>query len=151
MKKVLLIIPSNVDTIALTSLNLYEAIKQRSDVVVKCVVVHKYPNGFPQFEGCEWHVDTTSKNVSKILAAVKQVRWLKKIKRQFKPDISISTLFSCSTISVLSQGNDFKIGVFHASHTQFRDRHWLGYQALLLIYWFVYPFLDKLHCVSRVC
>ena len=148
-KRILIVVPSNGGTIGLCSLNLYKALQQCDGVTVKCVVVHKLNGGYHEFEGCEWCIGNTSAGVKRVFSAFYQVKWLKKIKAEFLPDITISTLFSCSTISILSGGRDKKIGIFHSPHTQVRVTGWINYQMTLLIYRFVYPHLDYLYCVSN--
>jgi glycosyltransferase involved in cell wall biosynthesis len=74
---------------------------------------------------------------------------LNKIKKQFKPDITISTLDGCSAINVLSGGSDKKIGVFHAPSIQLKQQGYFVYLLNLLQYIFIFPFLNKLFCVSQ--
>lgn len=147
-KKILIVIPSNKGTIALCSLNLYLALLKIKDIDVKAVIVHKIPNGLEEFEGCEWFMDHVSSGMQRLGVAIRQTVWLRKIKKEFVPDITISTLFSCSTISVLSGGKDFKIGIFHSPHQQVKAAGKLAYLSTLLIYSFIYPFLNRLCCVS---
>lgn len=149
MTRILLIVPSNMGTIGLCSLNLYKALLQRHDINVQCVIVHKYLNGYPEFENCLWCVTSTASGLKKVFALVSQVWWLRKIKRDFCPDISISTLFGCSTINILSGGRDKKIGIFHSPHTQVRSKGRFEYWTTLLSYKVLYPKLDKLYCVSN--
>ncbi len=147
--RILLVSPSNNGTIGLCTLNLYKAFLKREDIEVKCVLVHKFENGYKEFEDCEWCVSNTSKYLDKFLALFNQINWLKKIKREFKPDITISTLFGCSTINVLSGGRDKKIGVFHSPHTQVKIKGKLEYWATIFSYKYIYSHLDKLFCVSN--
>lgn len=148
-KKVLIVVPSNKGTIALCSLNIYTALRRVENIVVKCVVIHKYSDGFKEFEDCEWCVDYVSSGIQRFREAIRQFIWLKKIKKNFVPDITISTLFSCSTINVFTGGGDFKIGIFHSPHQQVKPLGMFVYLSTLLIYNIVYPFLDKLYCVSN--
>ena len=62
-KKVLIVVPSNKGTIALCSLNVYTALRKVENIVVKCVVIHKYSDGFKEFEDCEWCVDYVSSGI----------------------------------------------------------------------------------------
>ena len=148
-KRILIVAPYNNGTIGLCSLNLFNAFKQRTDCDVKCVCVHKFANGHNGFEECESCVSFAAPIYLKWLSMLKQIFWLKKIKKQFKPDITISTLFGCSTINVLAGGKDFKIGVFHSPHKQAKKEGFLNYFATLITYYLVYPFLDRLFCVSE--
>ena len=142
-------IPSNKGTIGLCSLNLYKALSEVNEMKCKVVIVHKFNNGFHEFENCEWCVSNSSSKIKKIFSGIHQIFWLKKIKLQFKPDITVSTLQGCSTINVLSGGNDKKIGIFHSPHMQFKQKGRFEYLIVLFCYNFIYPFLDKLYCVSE--
>ncbi len=148
-KTILIVVPSNIGTIAQCSLNLYKALQAEPDIIVKCVLVHRLENGLAGFDHCEWCIGSSSSGIRRIRAALSQIWWLKKIKRKFKPDITISTLFGCSTISVLSGGKDKKIGIFHSPHTQVRSTGYINYNITLLIYRYIYPHLDFLYCVSN--
>lgn len=149
MKRVLLVVPFNYGTIGLCSLNLYKAFLKREDVQVKCVVVHKSRNGYSEYEDCDGCSIGEVPLIKKLFAGFAQIKWLSGIKREFNPDITISTLFGCSTISVLSGGSDKKIGIFHSPHQQVRCKGLLYYWYTLLQYTFVYSRLDKLFCVSE--
>ena len=149
MKRILIVAPYNRGTIGLCSLNIYKALQKRSDIIVKCVIVHKYKNGYAEFEDCEGCVKSVSLGVKKVVACYIQTKWLHKIKKEYRPDITISTLFSCTTISILSGGKDKKIGIFHSPHTQAKGTGWLNYQVTLLLYKYLYPRLDCIYCVSN--
>lgn len=149
MKRILVISPSNQGTIALRSLTLYEAISKQPDVEAKLILVHKFKKGYPEFENCEFCTDKVSPVYKKIFAGVEQIIWLRKIKTQFKPDTTISNLFGCSTISVLSGGSDFKIGIFRSPHYSVINRGIIAYISAIFNLLFIYPHLDKLYCVSE--
>lgn len=149
MKRVLLVVPFNYGTIGLCSLNLYKAFLKRKDVQIKCVVVHKAKNGYSEYDECEGCSSGEVTLIKKIFAGITQIKWLHTIKKEFNPDITISTLFGCSTVSVLSGGSDKKIGIFHSPHQQVRSKGLLYYWFTLLQYIFVYSRLDRLFCVSE--
>lgn len=148
-KRILIVAPINKMTIGLCTLNLYKALQQCEGVLVKCVLVHKFDGGYAEFEDCEWYIGNRPSSIKRFFSALGQIRWLKKIKKEFQPDITISTLFSCSTINVLSGGKEKKIGIFHSPHSQVRATGWVNYQITLLIYRLIYPRLDFLYCVSN--
>ena len=146
-KRVLIISPSNTGTIPRRSLGLYEAMKSCENVEVKLIHIHHYSNGFPEFEQSDWH-EGKSSFIQSLLGGVSRVSWLKKIKKKFKPDLSISMLAGCSSISVLSGGKDVKIGIFRAPISQI-ERLRLQYFIAKLSYRFLYPKLDFLFCISK--
>ncbi len=146
--KILIVAPKNNQTIGLCSLNLYEAFYSQNNIEVKCVVVHKFKNGYPGFDECESCVKSKSSMFNKPFSFIKQLFWLKRIKQTFRPDITISTLGRCSTLNILSGGNERKIGIFHSPHTQEKDKGLIIYLYTLFEYHYVFPKLDKLACVS---
>lgn len=149
MKRILIVAPYNRGTIGLCSLNIYKALQKHSDVTVKCVIVHKYKNGYAEFEECEGCTESASSGLKRVLAGYLQTKWLRNIKKEYRPDITISTLFGCTTISILAGGHDKKIGIFHSPHTQVKGTGWINYQVTLLLYKYLYPRLDGIYCVSN--
>lgn len=143
MTKVLLLVAGDNGTIGSCSLNLYEALKKADSVDVKCAVVHHFKDGHLGFSDAEFFDKEYAGGFKK------QIQWLKSIKDRFKPDITISTLFSVNTLNLISGGNDKKIGIFHSPHKQARSKGLKIYVATLLQYLLLYPRLDKLCCVSR--
>ena len=148
-KKVLIVAPYNNGTIAMCTRNLFMAMKELEDLEVKCVVVHKFTRDIlPEFDGCDFCVTKEAHPLLKWTNLIKQVLWLRGIKKNFQPDVTISTLGGCSTINVLSGGNDFKVGIFHSPHCQEKAKGWIVYLNTLFNFNFVYPRLDRLACVS---
>lgn len=147
MIKILLIIPSNSGTIARCSLNLYNALREVNGVETKVAMVHKYKNGFEEFENCEYYMEGNGSFVSSLVQTFGRTHWMKRIKREYKPDMTISTLSGCSTLNVKAGGNDYKIGIFHAPNTQIKGLR-LQYLVSEYSYKHIYPNLDKLFCVN---
>lgn len=143
MKKVLLLVAGDNGTIGSCSLHLYEALKSHKDVKVECAIVHHFENGYPGFADAVFF-DKSHKGGFK-----EQRKWLQEIKKDFQPDITISTLFSVNTLNILSGGKDKKVGIFHSPHQQVRGRGLRPYIMTLLQYMFIYPHFDKLCCVSE--
>ncbi len=139
-KKVLLLVAGDNGTIGSCSLNLYEALKAAPGVEVKCVIIHHFADGYSGFSDAEYYGGDSSIG--------DQIKWLKGVKRDYRPDVTVSTLFGVSTLSVLSGGNDKKVGIFHSPHTQIKAFGMKQYMLTLLQYSFLYPRLDKLCCVS---
>lgn len=146
--KILIVIAGNNGTIGMCSRNLYQALKQQSNLEVKCVGVHYFENGLEDFENIEYYKPTGNIILSKI-GLLSQIIWLRKIKKEFCPDITISTLFSTSIINVLSGNYGKSIGIFHSPHQQMKAFGKLRYFFTLCNYTFIYPHLDKLVCVSE--
>lgn len=145
MKRVLIVSPSNKGTIALRTEDLYKSFLRNKDVVVNIVYIYKFTDGFDI--GDKLFCSNYSKSgFRKIVSLISEVRWLNKIKRIFRPDITISTLPICSVINVLSDIGDKKIGVFRAPYEQLIDntKGWI-----LFLYRYLFPKLDKLVGVSE--
>lgn len=143
-----MIIPSNYGTISRCSLNLYNALREAKDCEVKVVMVHKYRTGFEEFENCEFFMEGEGSFIRSLLQSIGRTRWIKRIKKDFKPNLTISMLPGCSTLNVKGKGNDCKIGIFHAPNTQIQGLK-LQYMVSQFSYRYVYPKLDKLFCVNK--
>lgn len=142
-KKVLLLVAGDNGTIGLCSLNLYEAFKMAPEYDVCCAVIHHFDDGYNGFGDAIYYENGSESDGSS------QRKWLRNIKKNFKPDVTISTLFGVSTLSLLAGGSDKKIGIFHSPHYQIKAKGWTKYLFTLLQYTFLYPRLDKLCCVSE--
>lgn len=148
--RILIVCPSNKGTIALCTLNLWKALRQFSDAEVKCVLMHRLDNGLKEFEECEYYSACAPKGgFRNITSLLSQTRWLKDIKKNFKPDQTVSTLFSCSAFNVLSGGKEIKTGIFHSPHYQAKAHGRFAYAFTLFYYKFLFPHLDRLFCVSN--
>lgn len=149
-QKILLVAPYNSGTIAACSLNLWKVLSEKLNYDVKCVVKHRFENGFPEFDQCEYYSDHAPKGgLKNITTIVSQIKWLRNIKQNFNPDQTISTLTSCSALNVLSGGKDLKTGIFHSPHYQAKMKGKVTYTFALLYYKFLFPHLDRLFCVSK--
>lgn len=149
LKKILIVCPSNRGTIALCTLNLWKALKKITDADVKCVLIYRLSGGFSEFDGCDYYVENNPAGGLKALFKIgEQVNWLRKVKREFKPLVTVSTLFNTSTISILSGGKDKKIGIFHSPHWQAKAAGKISYLITLAIYNLIYPLLNRIFCVS---
>ncbi len=145
-KRILVLCAGDNGTIGMCSLNLYKALKTYSEFDVKCAFFHHFNNALEGFVDAEYF--ESSNSLSARVSLFDQIKWLERLKAEHNPDITISTLFSVSTLSVLSGGSDFKIGIFHSPHQQVKAKGRLQYIATLLQYKFLYPKLDVLSCVS---
>ena len=148
-KRILIVVPFNIGTIGRCSLNLYKALETSGECEVKCIVVHWFENGFEDYNDCDFCQKGKLHGVNRVLAFWRQIKWLRLHKKNFKPDLTVSTLFGCSTISALSGGKDFKIGIFHSPHTQAKKDGVFNYLMTLATYHLIYPILDRLFCVSE--
>ena len=148
MKRIMLILPSSSGTIARLSHNLYQQLKLIN--VQLCVAILSNSESADYIFENEFIFDSTAfVGVSKPFGVTKKITWLKKLKREFQPMITIGTMYNCSYINLFSGGSDFKIGIFHSPYYQTRDKGILLYGLYYLSYIFVFSKLDKLYCVSE--
>ena len=145
MKRVLIVSPSNKGTIALRTEDLYKSFLRDKDVVVKIVYLYKFTDGF-DIGDKSFYSPYAKSGLKKIVSLLSEVYWLNKIKKVFRPDVTISTLPICSVINVLSDNNDKKVGVFRAPYEQLIDN---TKDSILFLYKYLFPKLDKLVGVSR--
>lgn len=149
-KRILIVCPYDNGTIGKCSLNLWKAIETLHEVEVKCIVKHHFANGYPEFAGCEVYSNIPPKGgIGNLTSIRSQINWLRRQKKIFKPDITISTLFSCSALNVLAGGSNTKIGIFHSPHYQAKAHGRFAYAFTLFYYKFLFPHLDRLFCVSN--
>lgn len=145
--RILVFLPYDMGTISSVSGNLLLSLKAKKELDVK--VISLLHNPMSNFSNEQYdYLETTGKKYFLPFQFFKRIYWLSKIKKEFKPHITINTLFICSILSILSGGEDKKIGIFHSPHSQSIVR---GKHALIISYFaykFLYNKLTKLYCVS---
>lgn len=146
--KVLLLSTDNSGTIAKCAANLYEAFQTTSNVEVKSAIMYKYSNGESILSDSIFFIDRLS-NEKANTSIINKIKWLRDIKKEFNPDIIISTQNAASILSVLSFGTEKKVGIFHAPKSQRKTSGFLYYFLTLLTYYLIFPFLSKCFCVSK--
>lgn len=145
MKRILIISPSQEGTIARCTKNIADALKPYHDVLI--ISLHQ---GISEniLGNCECY-DTAPKSAfMNLFSLFGKIKWVERIKKQFKPDITISTLTGCSTYNVLSKGTGKTIGIFHSPTDQLKT-HYINYLMAELCFRFVYNQLNGLFCVSN--
>lgn len=147
MIKILLLAASNSGTIGMCTRNLYEALIKDDRVIVKLAVVHHNTKGLEGFDDATYFEDSCFDKIG--ISTINQIKWLKSIKQLYKPNVTISTLFSVNTINVLAGGCDKKIGIFHSPHQQLKILGKIHYLGTLFNFNFIFPHLDYLLCVSE--
>jgi glycosyltransferase involved in cell wall biosynthesis len=146
-KKILLFVSSDKGTIAQVSHNLYKALSANNSVDLKVVLLVHFNDSVNDFGDVEYIESENDRHFS-ILRYIQRILRFRRIKKQLKPDITINTLFICSILSVLSGGNEKKIGIFHSPHSQASVNGKLNLFLSYLSYKFIYNGLTKLYCVS---
>jgi glycosyltransferase involved in cell wall biosynthesis len=147
--KVLLLIASAEGTIGLISYNLYKALVEDQNVNITVINFNSSKEDKYSFNNCTNFKKTKTKNpILKQLINLKKVIHLAYLKHKLRPNISISTQESCTTINILSGGTDKKIGIFHAPHHQTKKEGKIIYYLSHFSYKYLYRKLDKIYCVS---
>ncbi len=146
MKKIIVFSPSNKGTIAFCSANIIRTLKEEK-VNVLPIVLYKEEGGFEEYNNCKYIVDKTKYSGANI-SFFQKLKKYKVYKKEFGPDITISTLVSVNTLNVLSGGKDIKIGIFHSPLEQTKNVSYLNYLRCLLTYKFLFKKLDYLYAVS---
>ena len=147
MKRIIVLSPSNIGTIAFCTANIIRALKEAGVEVIP-IVLYKEQGGFEEYNSCRFIVDR-SKYLSANICFFQKLKKLKAYKKEFCPDITISTLVSVNTLNVLSGGTDIKIGVFHSPLEQTKNVSYLNYLRCLLSYKYLFRKLDVLYAVSE--
>ena len=148
MKRIIVLSPSNIGTIASCTANIIRSIQTESNVEVFPIVMYKENGGFDEFINCRYLVDHTISASAKV-SFWQKLKLFKSFKKEIRPDITISTLITVSTLNVLSGGKDKKIGVFHSPLEQTKNVSYLNYILCSLSYRFLLNKLDFLYAVSE--
>ena len=89
---------------------------------------------------------------NKIVNYIKSLLFIRKVKKTFCPDITISNQNAVTTYNCLVDSNDVKIGIFHAPNFQIKQRGFLPFFLNSLSLKWILPKLDTLVGISQeVC
>ena len=146
---ILLIISSNEGTIASCAYQLYRGLlKEAPEHKIYVICYGKYSkDGFNFGHGTCFKLNFLKKHgVSSI--GIHTIL-LKRIKKKYKIDCSISTQTGTSLWNVISGIGEYKIGIFHAKLEQARAAGLKNYLCFWLLYKTLFKFLDKKIGVSK--
>jgi glycosyltransferase involved in cell wall biosynthesis len=148
--KVLLLISSNEGTIAKVSYNLYLNLKNRKEIDLHVINFNKSSYSEYHFENCyDINFIRINNNIIRQFINILKLFKFIQIKKNIKPEITISTQELCTSISILSRGKDKKIGIFHAPYYQSKSSGQINFYLQFLSYKFLYSKLDAFFCVSK--
>ena len=133
--------PSNKGTMAIRGYDLYHSLLKAKAEVSVVLLNPKIPDGF-NFE----KEFVFNHKMNPFLRLVFRVFWLRKLKRAIQPEVTVSVLNGCSTVSVLSGGKDYKIGQFRAPFEEEENFFKRNFDRLAFV--LLYSKLNKLYCVS---
>lgn len=150
MINILLIEPEGKGTIARLTHNLYLAFSKREDVNVYIANVNYQDNDDFIVDRQFNFMNKYHFPLGKLVYYVRCVFFIKRLKKDLTPLITISTSEACSTYNVLSKGNGRNIGIFHSSLIYSKNKTNNIWKYLLQYFSFclLYRYLDKLYCVS---
>lgn len=140
---ILLIIPENKGTIASVSYGLYLALRAQKECRVYVACLGPYAADGFLFEDC-FHL-----NFIRGPHWLKRVSLLRRIKRKYEIERSISTLSGCSYWNVASGIGEYKIGIFHACLSQTASAGILNHVVNYLGYKLLAKRLDKKIAVNK--
>lgn len=145
MKNILLIIPTNVGTIASVSFDLYNGLRKLSNIRVYVVCLGEYSeNGF-RFDtliNFRQHRNPLKRILARVLG-------LKRIKKEYAIDESISTLLGATYWNVLSGIGEKKVGIFHTRLAQMKYGGILYYWGNFVANKILCTRLDKMIAVNK--
>lgn len=120
---ILLVIPTNVGTIASISYDLYNGLCKQQNINVYVACLGEYSEDGFHFN----NVVSVRKSNSRLKRIFSRVRELREIKRRYAIDESISTLLGATYWNVLSGIGENKVGVFHTRLEQMKYSGYLFY------------------------
>ena len=146
--KVLLIIASDSGTIARVSCSLYKALIKAGHEVKTICFSHDEEKAFNFGElylPNSFHVPLISFITDKIV----RIRYISKIKKQFHPDVTISTQVGCDALNALSTGPGMNIGIVHAKLSQIKQGSTNNYLFIKFAYRHLFRRFNKIIGISK--
>ncbi|MGK6342944.1 glycosyltransferase [Chryseobacterium sp. DT-3] len=86
---------------------------------------------------------------NKIVNYVKSLLFIKKVKKDFQPDITVSNQNAITTYNCIINKKDVKIGIFHAPNFQLKQRGALTFFLNVFSLRFIFPKLHALIGISQ--
>lgn len=151
MTKILLIVPYATGTIGRCSHNLYRALAQRQDIDIRVFLLYRSSSDTFDFGEAYYLSGIKNNFFGRIFKIFRSVFFLRKTKKEWKPDVSIGALNVCSAYNLLSGGHEKKIGIFHGEFS-WESMTQKSVPAFLwgrFCYRFLFPRLDWRVAVSQ--
>lgn len=146
MRNILLIIPENTGTIASVSFDLYLGLRKQHNIIVYVACLGPYSDYGFQFDNVLKLGNEVKGSWGKIYSRTFKLR---KIKKKYAIEESISTLLGATYWNVLSSIGEYKIGLFHTKLSQRKSAGRLVYAVSYLANKILCPHLDKLIAVNK--
>lgn len=144
---VLLIIPENTGTIASVSYDLYIGLCKQANTTVYVACLGPYVNTGFQFENVFKLMNHG--NTGALGKLYNRIHKLRKLKKEYKIELSISTLLGATYWNVLSGISDYKVGIFHTKLSQRKSAGYMTYLISYIVTRLLCKHLDKLIAVNK--
>lgn len=145
--KILYLFSSAETSVAIVTLNQVKALRKfypELDIKIACV------NYYPERSVLEGEMDYIKKfNPNQIINYIQSLLFVKKVKKEFKPNVTISNLGAVNTFNALINANDFKVGIFHSPMKQFKTKNILARFLNYISIKKIYPKLNTLIGISE--
>lgn len=119
--KLLYLFNSAESSVAIVTLNQVKALRKfypELDIKIACV------NYYPERSVLEGEIDyKKTYNSNQIINYIQSFLFVRKVKKIFKPDITISNMSTVNSFNAIIDKKDLKIGIFHAANTQLKNRN----------------------------
>lgn len=145
--KILYLFSSAETSVAIVTLNQVNAFRELyPEIEIRIACVNYYPER-SVLDGKMYYIKKYNSN--QIKNYFESFRFIKKIKNDFKPDITISNLAAVNTFNALTNIGDLKIGIFHAPMIQFSTKNFLVRFLNNISIQHIYPRLNGLIGISQ--
>ncbi len=145
--KILYLFSSAETSVAIVTLNQIKALRKyypELEIKIACV------NYYPERSILDGEIDYLKEfDSNKIINYIKSLAFVKRVKKEFKPDITISNLAAVNSFNSLIGDNEKKIGIFHAPMKQFSNKSGLTKFLNNLALKLIYPKLNILVGISN--
>lgn len=88
-------------------------------------------------------------NKNQISNYISSLLFIKRVKKDFKPDVTVSNLSAVNSYNILSGGNEVKIGIFHSPVIQFKQKNFLARVLNEFSLKNIFPKLDAVVGISQ--
>lgn len=145
--KLLYLFNSAESSVAIVTLNQVKALRKfypELDIKIACV------NYYPERSVLEGEIDyKKTYNSNQIINYIQSFLFVRKVKKIFKPDITISNLGAANTFNSLIDIKDIKIGIFHSPMEQFKTKNFLSRLLNKVSILFIYSKLNSIIGISE--
>lgn len=145
--KILYLFSTAESSVAIVTLNQVKALrKYYPELSIKIACVNYYKERSVLDGEIDYKKDYNS---SQIINYIQSLKFVRSVKNDFKPDITISNLGAVNTFNSLVNVNDVKIGIFHSPMLQFKNKNILSRFLNSISIYKIYPKLNSIIGISK--